>query len=161
MVMLITHLAIGILFYLLLLNVKNLPASTLGFIIFIFGVMIPDIDHKNSKISNKIKPLSWLVRIFTKHRGFTHSLSGAIVFSFGFMLVLQIFNITKPLTIWFFLGYIAHLVGDSLTPQGVNWLHPLTKKRIKFFVRTGSLTETLILSLVLLLVIKIGWTIIF
>lgn len=37
------------------------------------GATIPDIDHPNSKISHKLKPVSAIVTLMFSHRGIFHS----------------------------------------------------------------------------------------
>lgn len=44
------------------------------------GSLFPDLDHQNSIISKKLKPVSKIVREFTHHRGLTHTLIGWIIF---------------------------------------------------------------------------------
>jgi len=40
----------------------------------IFGALLPDIDNKDSSISNKMPKLSRTITLFFKHRGFLHSI---------------------------------------------------------------------------------------
>ncbi|MBW3018092.1 hypothetical protein KY325_02965, partial [Candidatus Woesearchaeota archaeon] len=47
-------------------------------------------------------------------------------------------------------GYGAHLLSDSLTKMGINFIHPLKQLRIQGFVETGSLLEYLICGLVII-----------
>lgn len=44
------------------------------------GSLLPDLDHPNSIISKKLKPISKVVREFAHHRGITHTLLGWIIF---------------------------------------------------------------------------------
>ena len=44
------------------------------------GSLLPDLDHPNSIISKKLKPVSKAVREFAHHRGITHTLLGWIIF---------------------------------------------------------------------------------
>lgn len=44
------------------------------------GSLLPDLDHPNSIISKKLKPVSKAVREFARHRGITHTLLGWIIF---------------------------------------------------------------------------------
>ncbi|WP_424767528.1 metal-dependent hydrolase [Paenibacillus sp. sgz302251] len=64
------------------------------------------------------------------HRGMTHTLWaipiwGAI--AWGLEQQLQI----EGITIVAMLGYLSHLVADTLTPSGVKWLYPFVKKSFK------------------------------
>lgn len=49
---------------------KTLIIITSGLVV---GSLFPDIDHKNSYLSRKIKPLSFITSKLFKHREFTHS----------------------------------------------------------------------------------------
>ncbi len=44
------------------------------------GSLLPDLDHPNSIISKKLKPVSKIVREFAHHRGITHTLLGWVIF---------------------------------------------------------------------------------
>lgn len=65
------------------------------------GSLIPDLDHPNSLLSKKLKPVSAIVREFAHHRGITHTLVGwagfgilSIIISFLCVHVLEKFNST-------------------------------------------------------------------
>jgi len=47
-----------------------------------------------------------------------------------------------------FIGCVAHLIGDSLTPEGVPWLSPITRRRFALPVipHTDHFLETRILT---------------
>ena len=106
---------------------------TVGFII---GSLILDIEHKNSYVSNKHKIISFISRIFLKHRGFTHSIFGvcsiALItyLSTGYLGVEN--RITTLLSASIFIGAISHVFLDMLTPSGVELLSPFTNKRFSF-----------------------------
>ena len=97
---------------------------------------MPDIDHGRE------------LSFFVKHRGWIHSLFGAIFFTllFGWGLVImseEWFKTTFKFSyiLPFFISYISHLVIDSLTPNGVNWLWPKKEKYTLNLIVTGSKTE--------------------
>ncbi|MCQ4924967.1 metal-dependent hydrolase [Tissierella carlieri] len=106
---------------------------TVGFII---GSLILDIEHKNSYVSNKYKIISFISRIFLKHRGFTHSIFGVsfitliTYLSTGYLGVEN--RITTLLSASIFIGAISHVFLDMFTPSGVELLNPFTNKRFSF-----------------------------
>ena len=60
----------------------------------------------------------------------SHSLFGLVIFSWLFRLFLRyaqtFFLVDMQIIGWsFVLGYISHLMADSLTKEGVPWLFPL------------------------------------
>lgn len=117
----------------------------------IFGALIPDIDHINSRIGNKLKPISKLIKLLgVKHRGITHSLLGIIIFSF---LIKKLFYLNWISQGWYYsllLGYISHLIADMFNSTGLPILFPL-KYRFKFGfnIATGSWQENIFFSIII------------
>ncbi|MDQ0060051.1 metal-dependent hydrolase [Paenibacillus harenae] len=65
-----------------------------------------------------------------KHRGMTHTVWATLIWAaIGWGLEQQLR--TEGIAVVATLGYLSHLVADSLTPSGVKWLYPLYKKSIK------------------------------
>ena len=52
------------------------------------------------------------------------------------------------------MGYSSHLIGDAMTKQGIAPFHPIYKKSVKGFFRTGSWIELVIIAFIKL---KIKW----
>lgn len=64
------------------------------------------------------------------HRGMTHTIWAIPIWGaigWGLEQQLQL----EGITIVSMLGYVSHLVADTLTPSGVKWLYPLMKKSFK------------------------------
>ena len=55
----------------------------------------------------------------------------------------------------FFLGFISHLVADSLNPAGIKWLQPFNKAKVKDGIRTGSFLEKLFLLVTVVIILII------
>lgn len=65
-----------------------------------------------------------------KHRGMTHTIWAIPIWGaigWGLEKQLQV----EGIAIVSMLGYLSHLVADTLTPSGVKWLYPLVKKSFK------------------------------
>jgi inner membrane protein len=139
-----THMAIGLLAGLVLFTFFNQPWYI--FIpLVIFGSLLPDVDHENSKI-NRMIPLTRWIPTFFVHRGFFHSIFPAIIIYVGLHLAkLDILGI--PLAI----GYTSHLASDCLTRLGCNLLHPISTFRIQGPIMTNGLMELLTLGGVIIL----------
>lgn len=101
------------------------------------GASLPDIDEYNSSASKK-SVINF--SLFLKHRGITHSFLGWAIFSGGLYYLMNKFipihinNLTSQnywSALWFGLviGYFLHLVEDSFSKQGVEWLAPFYKKK--------------------------------
>jgi len=137
-----THVAFGFLAGVISISYFN-PANQILFIVLVMlGAMLPDIDHPKSKIGSKFKIIGFLF----EHRGFFHSflaipLIAAIIFYFTSSL-----TYIMPLGI----GYASHLVSDAVTKEGIMPLHPLTRLRLRGFIKTaGALEYVLFLIIVI------------
>ena len=108
------------------------------------GSLLPDIDHKNSKISKKLKLTGFIVRLFTGHRALFHNpLLYAAVYAALWHFRPDLANFLIPL----FMGIGTHLFLDALTPMGV----PILPNRRLHMgnIRTGSSVEHAIYSLLI------------
>lgn len=129
-----THLIMAFLVLVIFGFVLNFPIymSIFAFV----GVLIPDLD---------VKPRRY-------HRKLFHNLWVLVIFLFiGFSL--NVFD--REGGIIFSIGFVSHLIGDSLTHKGIMPLWPVKKPKFNGPIKTGGLGEYLI---VLLLLILIYWT---
>ncbi len=141
-----THLAFGFLVGLFLYPFSDL--SLLWFFgLVLLGALLPDIDHRESVISKWIYPVAWILSFFFRHRGIIHSiffLGGLFVAVSSFWGVAYAFPLLA--------GFLSHIVIDSITVRGINYLYPLTTFRIMGFIETGKTGETLLFLLLLVLI---------
>lgn len=113
-----------------------------AFALAIFGSLLPDIDHPKSWLGRKVPFLSVPISALFGHRGITHSL---LAISFWlFVMTTQPGWMGLPLA----LGYLSHLLADSLTPAGVPLLWPVKKRFGVSVCTTGSPAETLVVAVV-------------
>lgn len=126
------------------LNIKN---QILFIIILLFFSIFPDIDESSSKIFKKLKPFSYLAILFG-HRNILHT----IYFPLLIFLALFIFDL-KLLSLAVLIGYLSHLFLDLITKKGIALFYPLSKRRIKGFIKVGSLIENIILIILIVLMI--------
>ncbi len=130
-----THLILGFLVLLVFGFILNFP---IYMAIFAFiGVLIPDLDTKFRKYHRKLFHNIWILIIFL---------------FIGF--VLGVFN--REIGIIFSIGFISHLIGDSLTHRGIMPLWPIKKPKFNGPVKTGGLGEYLIVLVLLLLIYWAG-----
>ena len=139
-----THLAFSFFVGLWLIKFFEIKNQILFISLFLLFALIPDIDETKSKISSKMKVVSFFINFFFKHRGFFHAIYIPII------LFLLLFNIRMDVAIAVSLGYLSHIILDCFTVRGIRLLWPL-KKRLKGFVRTGGLVENVIFIVFLLL----------
>lgn len=128
-----THLIIALFFSLLVLNFFE--NKFLFLVVVLISTFIPDIDSRFSKLG-KLKIMRPL-QFFAGHRKIFHS------FIFLGLISYPLFFINKIIFYGFVLGYGIHLFSDCFTVRGINLFYPFEYK-IKGFVRTGSLIETII-----------------
>ena len=131
-----THLAFG-LFVALMVSKFALQEdlrSYLLFVVFIlFGAVFPDVDHPDSKIGRLVRP----VAVLFEHRGFFHSFFAMAIFA----VVLYVLSSEMLYPIAFLLGYSSHILLDSLTIQGIMPLHPVSRFRVRGFMKAGAFYE--------------------
>lgn len=140
-----THLIFSFLISILIINYFNIQNKIVFVAILLIASALPDIDSYKSKLGKKIKPISFLINIFLGHRGIFHSPFFLILTS----MLIAIIN--QEIASAFFIGYLSHLILDSLTPEGVMFFYPFSKKRTKGPIRTGSLFENIFFILLLIL----------
>lgn len=141
-----THLAFGFLVGLLSLKILDTNHPILFILLVTVFSSLPDIDHPKSKIGRKLFFISWPISLIFKHRGFFHSIFPPLILFF----ILYYFNLTF-LGIAVALGYLSHLIGDSITKEGINFLHPISKFRIQGPIRTGFLLEKIFFIFIIFL----------
>lgn len=121
------------------------------------GSSLPDLDQYNSKASRH-SPINF--SFFLRHRGVTHSLLGWLGFSYGLYALMNHFIAIKiePAMfhdywscIWvgLVIGYLLHLIEDSFSNEGVDWLAPFSKRKGKPLIhyKVGGCLEKIIASL--------------
>jgi len=110
-----------------------------------------------------VQPLLFLLRkrypeVKKNHRGILHSLTGVLIISSVWFIIMGIIMLTgmilaknsltftTPFTMAFpigiFFGGIIHLLEDSLTFSGIQWLQPLSNMRVRGSIKTLSKYET-------------------
>lgn len=140
-----SHLALGFLIGLTVVYFFEIQYPALFVLLVTFLSGIPDIDTENSKYGRKIYPVSLIIRMLFGHRGFMHSLFPPVILYFVFSYFdLQYIGLAV------LVGYVAHLIGDALTWEGIAFFYPFSKFRITGFMRTGGFVEGLVFVVILL-----------
>ncbi len=130
----VTHIIFAFLAFLILGLVLNFPIY-MAFFAF-FGALLPDIDMKIKGMHRKIFHNIWFL---------------IIILFLGFKLGLDKFS-----AIALSIGFISHLISDSLTHRGIMPFWPIKKPRFNGPIKTGGLGEYLIIALLLLLIYLLG-----
>ena len=132
-----THLLFALLFFLLLNQYFHFP---LYLAVFAFiGAAIPDLDLKIRKMHRKIFHNLWFLVI--------------VIF-----VLLEAAVFDQKVAIVFSLGFISHLVADSLTHMGIMPLWPIKIPKFNGPFRTGGLGEFgILIGLIIVVFIVAGF----
>ncbi|MBW2999162.1 metal-dependent hydrolase [Candidatus Woesearchaeota archaeon] len=141
--MFVTHIALGFLAGLFGIGFFHPNNQILFIILVLFGAAFPDIDSTKSKLGRKFK----IIGLLFEHRGFFHSFFALA----GILFLVFILSHNMVYVYAMLIGYLSHLLSDSLTIQGIMPLHPVSKKAVKGFIKTGKLAECAILFLLIAL----------
>lgn len=141
-----THLAIGLLAGLVFAGFFDVALPWLFVLIVVVSSSLPDIDHPKSKISKLLFPVSWIISWVVRHRGIMHSLF-PVAFIYGFFWYNDLTYIGTAVV----LGYLSHLVSDSMTNGGIDFLYPVSRFKIAGPIEVGGFMEGIIFILVVIL----------
>ena len=145
-----THFAIGILIGLLLITALEVSYPVIFILIIAFSTALPDIDHQKSKLGRKIPFVSIPINLIFHHRKFFHSLFIPVI-----LLLIFIYFKLAYFGIAIVIGYVAHLFADSVTREGVEFLYPISKRKLKGPLSTGGLAEKVLYMAVIIVDILI------
>lgn len=134
----------------------------------VIGSLLPDIDHRQSKISRSSAAAtvtSWITSLFTKHRGVLHTpffiILTALVCGAGLMILPEgMQTVVKLILIGLIPGMWSHIILDTLNPGGIMWMYPFSKKYISILpIKTGSILEAATaIALMAILYILLKWS---
>ena len=110
--------------------------------------VLPDIDTIKSKAGKALQPFSTVISFVFRHRGFLHSFIFAAIVYFGIHYLFS-----PGIAAAAVIGYSSHLLLDSFTKEGIMPFWPLSKIKLKGFVKTGGLAEKLILAVIIALLL--------
>lgn len=119
------------------------------------GGLAPDIDQSTATLWGRLRGGKVWGRIFAPlfggHRFISHSIIGIFLFGFGAKFFLEMISgilIVNMDVVWwsFMIGFVSHLVMDTISRDGVPWLFPIPIRLglppIRFLrMKTGGLLE--------------------
>jgi len=146
-----SHVVVGAAAWLAAAPLLHLPQLDAGALtLAVAGALLPDVDHPQSWVGRRTRPLSTLIAAVLGHRGVTHSALAVA----GLVVLLAQAGARRLTADALAIGYLSHLAADLLTPRGLRLAWPLRRVWAVPLCRTGSPAEPLI---VLALVGGIGW----
>ena len=128
------------------------PIDPVYLALAVAGSLLPDIDHPNSWVGRRSRPISTAIAASLGHRGLTHSAVAVI----GLVALLLHAGYRQGMVSALAVGYLSHLGADMLTPRGLRLAWPLRKSWGLPLCRTGSPMEA---TIVIALVCAIAWRI--
>lgn len=137
----------------------SLATGLCAFTANLIGGLTPDIDQPTADLWHKLPGGTVYSRLVTPfmggHRFISHSVVGVVLFAFIAHFILQLMSksllVNMDIVWWsFMIGYISHLVMDTLTREGVPWLFPIPFKLgippVAFLrIKTGGIIEKYII----------------
>lgn len=131
----VTHLIFAFLTLLLMSFVLNFPVymSIFAFV----GGLVPDFDVRTRKYHRKVFHNIWML---------------IILLAIGFFI--GIFD--RLAAIIFSIGFLSHLIADSLTHRGIMPLWPMKRPKFNGPLRTGKLGEYLLIIVLLVSIYILG-----
>lgn len=141
-----THIVTGASAGLLLAGQTNVETAVASASIAGLAALLPDIDSPQSKLGRLVPVIPRVLSITVGHRGLLHSLVGALAMSLLMTVLIRIwydqsFWVLLPLVL---VGYVSHILIDSLTNSGCPLLYPLPFHLKVPLFSTGSFAERLI-----------------
>ncbi len=110
--------------------------------------ILPDLDIIKSKAGKHLQPFSIILSSIFRHRGFLHSFIFAAVVYFGIRYLLTP-EIAAAAAIW----YSSHIILDSLTKEGIMPFSPLSKLKLRGFIKTGGFLEKAVFAAISVLLL--------
>ena len=111
-------------------------------LLIMFGTILPDIDHPNSKLGKRFKWVGWLFQ----HRGIFHSIIPPAILGY----CVYVFVDEKSMYA-FLVGYFIHLLLDGMTRKGIMPFFPINKSLIRGRIKTKGLVEHIFFFVLLMI----------
>lgn len=115
----------------------SLATVIVAFSANMIGGLTPDIDQPTGALWHKLPAGTVFGKLFAPllggHRYISHSLLGIVLFGVLSKLFLQVISsvlLVNMQVVWisFMIGYLSHLLMDTLTKEGAPWLFPIPFK---------------------------------
>ncbi len=139
-----SHVVLGLAAWIAVAPWLHSPVDAAHLGLAVVGSLLPDLDHPQSWVGRRTRPLSTIVAATLGHRGVTHSALAV----FGLVALLLLIGFRHTGISALAVGYLSHLAADMLTPRGLRLAWPLRKTWALPLCRTGSAMEPLVVLLI-------------
>ena len=103
-----------------------------GLFVCLFGSLLPDLDHTESKFGSKVPFISYPISAIFGHRGITHSLLAITAIAWAMKTYIFTGNGSTGLYVLFMwplaIGYLSHLFADLFSYAGIPLFYPFRYK---------------------------------
>ncbi|MBI2028503.1 MAG: metal-dependent hydrolase [Candidatus Levybacteria bacterium] len=137
------------------LHEMTLATAIVAFLANMVGGLAPDIDQPTGNLWNRVRGGRLVSRLVTPllggHRFISHSLLGILLFGFVVSKLLDtvssVLLVDMNIVWWaFMIGFVSHLMLDTLSREGVPWLFPIPIRigipPFRFLrIKTGGIVE--------------------
>jgi len=134
-----THFVFGLLFGLVFLQFFHVDYWWVFLLLVGLFSLLPDIDSPKSKIGRKIPVISHILNFIFGHRKIFHSM----FFPVGLFVLFYLLGLSF-VGFCILIGGLSHIIGDSLTREGINFFYPLGKFKVRGFIKTGGILENVV-----------------
>src|SRR5580698_10778749 len=111
-----SHVVVGLATWVAMAPVLHLPPLDPVYLgLVAAGSLLPDIDHPQSWVGRRTRPISTAIASTFSHRGITHSAIAVI----GLTMLLLHVGYRRGGVSALVIGYLSHLAADMLTPRGL------------------------------------------
>jgi inner membrane protein len=149
-----SHVIVGLAAWVAAAPVLHLPPVDPIYLgLAVCGSLAPDIDHPQSWVGRRSKPVSTVIAAILGHRGITHSAVAVV----GLLALLAHSGSRRGAASAFAIGYLSHMAADLVTPRGLRLAWPMRRTWGMKLCRTGSPAEPII---VMVLLCGIGWSLV-
>ncbi len=138
-----SHVAVGLASWVVAAPLLQLaPFRPLSLALVLGASLLPDIDHPQSWIGRRARPVSTVLSALLGHRGITHSALAVV----ALVALLHHGGSSRAALSAIAIGYLSHLAADMLTPRGLRLAWPLRRTWGWPVCATGSAAEAVVVT---------------
>lgn len=162
----VSYFLLALVLFLLVSWLAGPPASPILLIPLFIGALLPDLDARDSLAGRLLPAISRPLETWLGHKQAWHTPAAAVGVAILTVPPLLLLGASLAVSYTLLLGFVAHLLLDLLTPEGIMLLWPLSRARYHFpgtplQAHGGTFERRLVaglaaISLVLLLLVGLG-----
>ena len=150
-----THIAFSLLAVSLFGLIAGASITPEAFVFAVLGAVLPDVDTTASTVGRLAYPVAWYLERRFGHRGITHSLVGLLLAATLAASFVLFRVLSWPSWSAFVIGYLSHLLADSMNKSGVPLFWPSLNYQVvlpgneAYRIRVRSPAEFVLLAILI------------